>query len=84
APAVPSADKVGALATRRITDATASDDSVAVLAGRRDGFAPGDSDLAWSRITPWRALLASALDQPPFEPITSAVVTGPSNSPGID
>ncbi|MBS4103552.1 glucose-6-phosphate dehydrogenase assembly protein OpcA [Tsukamurella paurometabola] len=84
APAVPSADKVGALASRRITDATASDDSVAVLARRRDGFAPGDSDLAWSRITPWRALLASALDQAPFEAITSAVVTGPANSPGID
>ena len=25
---------------------------------------PGDTDLAWTRITPWRSLLAAALDQP--------------------
>ncbi|KXP14450.1 glucose-6-phosphate dehydrogenase assembly protein OpcA [Tsukamurella pseudospumae] len=84
APPVPSADKVGRLATRRITDSIASHDPVATLALRRTGFTPGDSDLAWSRITPWRALLASALDQPPFEAITSAVVTGPEDSAVID
>ncbi|BDH57908.1 hypothetical protein MTP03_28470 [Tsukamurella sp. PLM1] len=48
------------------------------------GYTPGDTDLAWSRITPWRALLTSALDQPPFEPITAAVVTGPADSAGVD
>ena len=26
-------------------------------------YAPGDTDLSWTRITPWRALLAAALDQ---------------------
>ena len=28
---------------------------------------PGNTDLAWTRITPWRALLAAALDQHPLE-----------------
>ena len=26
-------------------------------------YAPGNTDLAWTRLTPWRALLAAALDQ---------------------
>jgi glucose-6-phosphate dehydrogenase assembly protein OpcA len=28
-------------------------------------YAPGDTDLSWTRLTPWRALLAAALDQYP-------------------
>ena len=32
---------------------------------------PGDTDLAWSRITLWRGLLAAAFDQPPYEPVTA-------------
>ena len=31
---------------------------------------PGDTDLAWTRLTLWRALLASALDLPPYEQVT--------------
>ena len=44
-------------------------------------YAPGDTDLAWTRITLWRGLLAAALDQPPYEPVLSATVTGGSDSP---
>ena len=44
----------------------------------------GDTDLAWSRITYWRALLASALDQPPLEPINSALVSGLKTEPALD
>ncbi|GAB3134677.1 glucose-6-phosphate dehydrogenase assembly protein OpcA [Tsukamurella serpentis] len=84
APVQPSADKVGRLASRRITDSTTCLDPVDALELRRAGYTPGDSDLAWSRITPWRSLLASALDQPPHEEVTSAVVTGPADSPGVD
>ena len=41
-------------------------------------YAQGDTDLAWTRITLWRGLLAAALDQPPFEPVVEATVSGGS------
>jgi glucose-6-phosphate dehydrogenase assembly protein OpcA len=64
APAVPSKDPIGMLAQRRITDAKTVPDGIKVLAGRAKGYAPGDTDLAWARLTPWRSLLAAAFDQP--------------------
>ena len=47
-------------------------------------YSRGDTDLAWTRVTLWRGLLAAALDQPPFEPVTEATVTGGSDSPSTD
>ncbi|HUO36872.1 MAG TPA: glucose-6-phosphate dehydrogenase assembly protein OpcA, partial [Mycobacterium sp.] len=84
APAVPAADQLGQLATRRLTDATDTADPLACIKSRLAGYTPGDTDLAWSRITYWRALLASALDQPPFEPIRSALVSGLKTEPSLD
>ena len=84
APAVPAQDPLGQLAIRRITDATNSADPLAAIKSRLAGYTPGDTDLAWSRITYWRALLASAIDQPPHEPITSAVVSGLKTEPALD
>lgn len=84
APAVPAQDPLGRLAIRRITDATGAEDPLAALRSRLSGYTAGDTDLAWSRITYWRALLASALDQPPYEPITSAVVSGLKDEPALD
>ena len=57
---------------------------MAAIKSRLAGYTPGDTDLAWSRVTYWRALLASAIDQPPHEPITSAVVSGLKNEPALD
>lgn len=84
APAVPAQDPLGQLAIRRITDATNSSDPLAAIKGRLQGYTSGDTDLAWSRITYWRALLASAVDQPPHEPIESAVVSGLKTEPALD
>ncbi|AQT80432.1 glucose-6-phosphate dehydrogenase assembly protein OpcA [Mycolicibacterium litorale] len=84
APAVPAQDPLGRLAIRRITDATATENPLSSIKGRLDGYTDGDTDLAWSRITYWRALLASAVDQPPYEPITSALVSGLKNEPALD
>jgi glucose-6-phosphate dehydrogenase assembly protein OpcA len=84
APAVPSQDPLGQLAVRRITDATSAADPLAALKSRRPGYAAGDTDIAWSRITYWRALLASAIDEPPHEPIESAVVSGLKAEPALD
>jgi glucose-6-phosphate dehydrogenase assembly protein OpcA len=84
APDVPSRDPLGQLAIRRITDATYTADPLAALRSRLSGYAQGDTDLAWSRITYWRALLASALDQPPYEPVTAALVSGLASEPALD
>lgn len=84
APAIPAEDPLGRLAIRRITDATAAEDPLASIKSRLQGYTDGDTDLAWSRITYWRALLASAVDQPPYEPITSVVVSGLKDEPALD
>ncbi|KWX66459.1 glucose-6-phosphate dehydrogenase assembly protein OpcA [Mycobacterium sp. NAZ190054] len=84
APAVPSQDPLGKLAIRRITDATRSPDPLSAIKSRLSGYAAGDTDIAWSRITYWRALLASAIDEPPHEPIESAVVSGLQSEPALD
>jgi glucose-6-phosphate dehydrogenase assembly protein OpcA len=55
-------DALGVLAGRRVTDATTDEDPMAALKRRAKDYAPGDTDLAWTRTTPWRALLASAFD----------------------
>jgi glucose-6-phosphate dehydrogenase assembly protein OpcA len=83
-PLVPVEHPIGAMAHRRITDAAAARNPVKALQQRSVGHRAGDTDLAWSRVTLWRALLAAALDQPPFEPVTSATVTGSSDSPSTD
>jgi glucose-6-phosphate dehydrogenase assembly protein OpcA len=84
APAVPSDDPVGALGNRRITDALAAANPARALEQRRLNHVDGNTDLTWSRITPWRALIAAALDNPPYEPVTKAVVIGESVSPSSD
>jgi glucose-6-phosphate dehydrogenase assembly protein OpcA len=55
-------DPLGVIANRRITDASMAEDPVAALRTRAEDYAPGDTDLAWTRSTPWRATLASSLD----------------------
>ena len=84
APEVPAQDPLGKLAIRRITDATNGVDPLASIKGRLAGYQAGDTDLAWSRITYWRALLTAAVDLAPHEPITSALVSGLKNEPALD
>jgi glucose-6-phosphate dehydrogenase assembly protein OpcA len=55
-------DALGVLANRRVTDCAQAGDPTAALRTRAEDFIPGDTDLAWTRATPWRSLLASALD----------------------
>lgn len=84
-PDVPVDDPIGRMAQRRITDSAASRNPIKVLHQRASaGHVPGDTDLAWSRITLWRGLLAAALDEPPYEPVTEATVTGGSDSPSTE
>lgn len=83
APAEPAEDPVGKLAMRRITDATNAPDPRAAISSRLATYSEGDSDLAWSRITYWRALLTTALDQH-AEPVTSVTVSGLRDEPALD
>jgi len=55
-------DALGVIANRRITDSWMAEDGMAALQLRAEDFAPGDTDLSWTRSTPWRATLASTLD----------------------
>jgi glucose-6-phosphate dehydrogenase assembly protein OpcA len=55
-------DPLGVFADRRITDVCRAADRVEGLKQRAVDFAAGDTDLAWTRITGWRAALASAYD----------------------
>ena len=84
APSDPAADPLGALAQRRITDAAAS------TKGKRRAmhtlcatYTKGNTDLAWTRLTPWRALLAAALDQHPLK-VRRASVTAERISPSAE
>ncbi|MFG2962689.1 glucose-6-phosphate dehydrogenase assembly protein OpcA [Streptomyces sp. NPDC048288] len=63
APLDPAKDPLGALAQRRVTDTYSSEQPVRELSARADTYTPGDTDLSWTRITPWRSMLAAALDQ---------------------
>ncbi len=83
-PTLLSADKVGRLARRRIVDSDAEGHPTDALAKRAAGYSPGDTDLAWARITQWRSLLAATLDRSPFEPITGATVCGPERAASVD
>ncbi|MFD3544427.1 glucose-6-phosphate dehydrogenase assembly protein OpcA [Streptomyces sp. NPDC058655] len=83
APADPARDSLGRLAQRRITDAQAASDPVGALDVRAASYQPGDTDLAWTRLTPWRALLAAALDQKPL-PVTGATVESEPDNPSSE
>ncbi len=83
APSDPAKDPLGALAQRRITDTYAAERPLDELAVRAKTYNPGDTDLAWTRITPWRSMLAAALDQQPAD-VVSATVEGESDNPSCE
>lgn len=76
----PSADPLGALATRRITDLGTEPSPRSKAALRRfSHYQPGDTDLAWSRLTLWRAVLAAVLDQHQVEILRGRVASEPGH-----
>jgi glucose-6-phosphate dehydrogenase assembly protein OpcA len=83
-PADPARDPLGLLAQRRITDAAnVSRGKAKALQAQCRAYTPGNTDLAWTRLTPWRALLAAALDQHPLK-VTGGYVSAERVSPSAD
>ncbi|HEU5006993.1 MAG TPA: glucose-6-phosphate dehydrogenase assembly protein OpcA [Jatrophihabitantaceae bacterium] len=74
-PTVVAHDPLGVFADRRITNVIRDPDPSASLRQRAIDYAPGDTDLTWTVITPWRAALASAFDTV-HTPATSVLVKG--------
>ena len=72
---------MGRVAQRRITDASTPPFAKTRLSQLGATYAPGDTDLAWTRLTRWREQLAAVLDQPPYEPVTAVEVVGAGSSP---
>jgi glucose-6-phosphate dehydrogenase assembly protein OpcA len=84
APDVVAEDALGSLAQRRITDsAFALRAKSKALLTQALHYSPGNTDLAWTRLTHWRALLATALDQYTGK-VRSAEVTSQRISPSAD
>ncbi|MGW0883610.1 glucose-6-phosphate dehydrogenase assembly protein OpcA [Streptomyces sp. NPDC002671] len=83
APDAPARDPLGALAQRRITDLYAVERPLEVLQTRVRNYAPGDTDLAWTRLTLWRSMLAAALDQS-REKVTSGAVEAEQDNPSAE
>ncbi|MEJ3747903.1 glucose-6-phosphate dehydrogenase assembly protein OpcA [Actinomycetes bacterium KLBMP 9797] len=73
-------DYLGVVADRRITDSAMAPDRIAALRQRATDYSPGDTDLAWTRITPWRTLLAGAFDTLEAQ-VTGATIVAPESDP---
>ena len=61
-PEIPSQDPLGRLGSTRITNTPAQDFPARALRALAPVSVRGDIDLAWTRITLWRAMVASTLD----------------------
>jgi glucose-6-phosphate dehydrogenase assembly protein OpcA len=74
-------DPLGVVADRRITDCVLAEDPMQALRTRAEDYAPGDTDLAWTRITPWRTLVACNFDAREETAVTDVTIRAPDSDP---
>ncbi len=74
---------LGRWSQRRITDLAEAEDPRALMHERAAHYVPGDTDLAWTRLTGWRSLLASAFDQRGSAP-SGGAITAVAGSPSAE
>ena len=79
----PSESALGMLAQLRIVDTHDDEDGFDSIRRLRAGYAEGDTNLAWTRLTRWRAQIAAVLDQPPYEQVLSVEIGGGRVSSGV-
>ncbi len=78
-PEDPADEPLGLLASRRVTDTYLAADPRASLAVRASQYQPGDTDLAWTRDTLWRSVIAAVTDALPGDITAVTVVTEHGN-----
>lgn len=84
APDNPGATALGQMATRRITDVVNMSNPRKHLSVLAENYTAGDTDLAWTRVNHWRAVVAAALDLEPYGKVTKVTIDGQQGLPGID
>lgn len=72
-------DPLGVVAERRVTDVAQCPDPIGALRQRAEDYAPGDTDLAWARVTPWRSLVAGAFDTVNAGVVGATLTSSPSD-----
>jgi len=72
---------LGQMSQRRILDSLELGGGFDGLSAVATGYHPGDTDLAWSRVTGWRTQLAATLDYLDIDHIESARVVGMADNP---
>lgn len=80
----PSESAIGKIASRRIVDSAEQPDAHAFLAEFAKHYRAGDGDMAWTRITLWRAQLAALFDQHLKRTVEKVVVIGSELSPSAE
>ncbi len=75
--------ELGQISQRRILDSLEMGSGLSGLESVARGYRPGDTDLAWSRITGWRTQLAATLDYLDVTRIDSARVAGVPDNPSV-
>ncbi|EPD33389.1 glucose-6-phosphate dehydrogenase assembly protein OpcA [Propionimicrobium lymphophilum] len=77
--------QVAQVSTRRIVDTSASPNgeasSIAALEKLIDIFEPSTTDLSWTRLTKWRALLVAMVDQAKSKPNGAKIVAPADSAP---
>ncbi|WP_341729915.1 glucose-6-phosphate dehydrogenase assembly protein OpcA [Brooklawnia sp.] len=81
APDDPGYCDISSLGRRLIVDSMTTDDPVATVRTLARNHRPGTTDLAWTRLTRWRALLVAALNQVRSQVISAEVVGPPQSAP---
>lgn len=77
----PASTEIGKIASRRITDAAVQPDTHGFLAELARNYLPGDSDMAWARITLWRSQLSSLFGAREVEQVSGVKVYADPASP---
>ncbi len=80
----PAMTPIGQIASRRLIDSALQPNSREFLVEFAKSYRPGDGDLAWTRITLWRAQLAALFELHQARSVKSVTVIGSDNSPSAD
>ena len=76
-------DPLGVYSDRRVTDCGWLGTGIDGLRQRAIDYAAGDTDLGWTRTTPWRSALASAFDTVSSDAVSASVLGDPMAPPAL-